>query len=194
MANILKIKSSNVALREPTSLEYGELAINYRDGKLFYKDANNVIKYFNSDLLESTVEGQTLLINYKYSLIQDLKDLEIRTFADAIPPYLHGYKYYSEIEYYPQANTFINNSNIDSIEKLNVGEYKLNFVSNFGSNTYSHDLVVTKFDDFGESPNFAIVSEKANNYVIVKTGRTNINDVNLVDRYDVSEFKIKLYE
>jgi len=129
MANILKIKSSNVALREPTSLEYGELAINYRDGKLFYKDANNVIKYFNSDLLESTVEGQTLLINYKYSLIEDLKDLEIRTFADAIPPYLHGYKYYSEIEYYPQANTFINNSNIDSylgVKKFKYGEIEDN--------------------------------------------------------------------
>lgn len=194
MSNILKIRSSNVALREPTSLEYGELAINYRDGKLFFKDANNVIKYFNSDLLENAVESQTLLVNYKYSLLEDLKDLQIHTFADAIPPYLHGYKYYAEIGYYPQANTFINNSNIDSIEKLNVGEYKLNFVSNFGSNTYNHELEVIKFDDFGEPPNFAMVSEKANNYIIVKTGRTNINDVNLVDRHDVSEFKIKLFE
>jgi len=46
MPNLIKIKRTDVASRAPTAgqLEYGELAINYTDGKLFYKDNTNTIK------------------------------------------------------------------------------------------------------------------------------------------------------
>lgn len=46
MANLIKIKRTNVASRTPTAaqLDYGELAINYADGKLFYKNASDVIQ------------------------------------------------------------------------------------------------------------------------------------------------------
>lgn len=47
MANIIKIKRSGVTTVAPTSLEYGELAINYADGLLFYKDSNNQIISFD---------------------------------------------------------------------------------------------------------------------------------------------------
>lgn len=194
MANLLKIKNSNVPLRAPSTLEDGELAINYYDGKLFFRNANNEIKYFNSDVLENALVTQTQLLNYKYSILDDLKDFTISTFQDAIPPYVHNYKHLSEGTYYPQANNFINNVNVNSIEKVDVGEYKFNFISNFSSNTYYGEIEVKKFDNFGDSPNFAIISEQANNYAVVKTGRTNIYDVNIVDRYDVSEFTIKFYE
>lgn len=42
------IKRSSVAGRVPTAgdLDYGELAINYQDGKVYYKDASNNIKAF----------------------------------------------------------------------------------------------------------------------------------------------------
>lgn len=43
MANTIKIKRSSTASAVPSSLEYGELAINYADGKLFYKNASNQI-------------------------------------------------------------------------------------------------------------------------------------------------------
>lgn len=49
MANTkLKLKKSSVAGRVPVAgdLEYGELAINYRDGKLYYKDNANAIQAF----------------------------------------------------------------------------------------------------------------------------------------------------
>ena len=49
MANIVKIKNSNVVGRVPSSLETGELAINISDGKLFFKNANNQIDSFNSN-------------------------------------------------------------------------------------------------------------------------------------------------
>lgn len=39
MANTIKIKSSGSSSATPSSLEYGELAINYNAGNLFYKDS-----------------------------------------------------------------------------------------------------------------------------------------------------------
>lgn len=47
MANIVKIKHSGTSSSAPYSLEYGELAINYADAKLFYKDSSNNIVAFN---------------------------------------------------------------------------------------------------------------------------------------------------
>lgn len=49
MANIVKLKRSGTANTVPSanSLEYGELAINYADGTIFYKDASNTIVSFD---------------------------------------------------------------------------------------------------------------------------------------------------
>jgi hypothetical protein len=48
MANVLKLKKSSVVGKVPTSsdLDYGELAINYADGKLYYKNSSNNISFF----------------------------------------------------------------------------------------------------------------------------------------------------
>jgi hypothetical protein len=46
MPNTIKIKSSGTPSATPTSLEYGEVAINYADGKLFYKNPVNQIVAF----------------------------------------------------------------------------------------------------------------------------------------------------
>ena len=43
MANIVKIKRSGSTSQEPSILEDGELALNYADGKLFYKNLSNAI-------------------------------------------------------------------------------------------------------------------------------------------------------
>lgn len=47
MANVVKIKRSGTSTSAPTDLEYGELAINYADGLLFYKDSSNTIVSFD---------------------------------------------------------------------------------------------------------------------------------------------------
>lgn len=47
MANVIKLKNSGTANTSPTSLEYGEIAINYADGVLFYKNASNTIISFD---------------------------------------------------------------------------------------------------------------------------------------------------
>jgi hypothetical protein len=50
MANKIVLKKSSVASKVPltTDLEYGELALNYADGKLYYKNSSNLIKAFSS--------------------------------------------------------------------------------------------------------------------------------------------------
>jgi hypothetical protein len=47
MANVIKIKRSATAAATPNTLEHGELAINYIDEKLFYKNGSNLIKEFS---------------------------------------------------------------------------------------------------------------------------------------------------
>lgn len=50
MSNKIILKKSSVVNKVPTAqdLEYGEVAINYADGKLYYKDNNNQLQYFIS--------------------------------------------------------------------------------------------------------------------------------------------------
>jgi hypothetical protein len=43
VSNTITIKRSGTANSAPTSLEFGELALNYADGKLYYKNSSNAI-------------------------------------------------------------------------------------------------------------------------------------------------------
>ncbi len=59
MANTIKIKRSGTANTTPSSLDYGELAINYADGKLYYKNSSNVIsEYVNATVSSSNKVAQ----------------------------------------------------------------------------------------------------------------------------------------
>jgi hypothetical protein len=46
MPTTVKIRRSGTASATPSALEHGEIAINYADGKVFWKDASNVITSF----------------------------------------------------------------------------------------------------------------------------------------------------
>jgi len=46
MAVPVRLKRSGTAGVSPSSLEHGEVAINYADGKVFWKDASNVVTSF----------------------------------------------------------------------------------------------------------------------------------------------------
>tara|TARA_Y200000002_G_scaffold317577_1_gene276264 strand:+ start:492 stop:1265 length:774 start_codon:yes stop_codon:yes gene_type:complete len=52
----IKIKKSSVSGRipSPSDLEYGELAINIADGKLYFKNSSNVIQSFNTSFSDSS--------------------------------------------------------------------------------------------------------------------------------------------
>jgi hypothetical protein len=62
MANKVLLKKSSVVSRIPTTsdLDYGELAINYADGKLYYKTSGNTIDSFPSLTATATLTNKTL--------------------------------------------------------------------------------------------------------------------------------------
>ena len=63
-ANIaIQIKKSGESGNTPVDLQHGEIAINYADGKLYYKNDANVIKYISNQDTFSTINsnGQLLL-------------------------------------------------------------------------------------------------------------------------------------
>lgn len=49
MSTVIKLKNSSVSGKAPGSgdLSFGELALNFNDGRLYYKNASNVIEYFS---------------------------------------------------------------------------------------------------------------------------------------------------
>jgi hypothetical protein len=61
MTNKVLLKKSSVAAKAPltTDLEYGELAINYADEKLYFKNSSNVIKSFSATGGSGTVTSIT---------------------------------------------------------------------------------------------------------------------------------------
>jgi hypothetical protein len=62
MANTVKLKKSSVLGKIPQSadLDYGELALNYADGKLYFKDSSNVVQLFGASTATDTLTNKTL--------------------------------------------------------------------------------------------------------------------------------------
>jgi len=62
MANKVLLKKSSVAAKVPLvgDLDYGEVALNYTDGKLYYKTAGNAIDSFPSLSATATLTNKTL--------------------------------------------------------------------------------------------------------------------------------------
>jgi hypothetical protein len=61
MSNTIKLKKSSVAAKVPlaSDLDYGELAINYTDGNLFFKNSNNNIQTLTSTQFVSVTGNVT---------------------------------------------------------------------------------------------------------------------------------------
>lgn len=79
MANKIILKKSSVANRIPltTDLDYGELALNYADEELYFKNASNVIKKFQTKrVVEVTTQASPFAWN------SDLYDTYIVTALD----------------------------------------------------------------------------------------------------------------
>jgi len=62
MANKVLLKKSSVGARVPTTgdVDYGEFALNYADGKLYYKTSGNAIDSFPSLTATATLTNKTL--------------------------------------------------------------------------------------------------------------------------------------
>lgn len=65
MANTIKIKNSGTALAVPSSLEHGELGLNYADGKIYFKNLSNAIVELSgtpSVVIQSTAPTNTNIL------------------------------------------------------------------------------------------------------------------------------------
>lgn len=62
MSNTVLLKKSSVSSKVPltTDLSYGEVALNYADGKLYYKTSGNTIDYLPSAAATATLTNKTL--------------------------------------------------------------------------------------------------------------------------------------
>jgi len=74
MANTIKIKRSGTATQVPSSLEHGELAINYTDGKLFYRNNLDQIVELSSSSGSVSTAGLT----------EDIRDVKIMLYMEVI--------------------------------------------------------------------------------------------------------------
>lgn len=65
MSNSVLLKKSSVSAKvpQPTDLAYGELALNYADGKLYFKNSSNTIQSFTNDSTTVTLTGTQSLTN-----------------------------------------------------------------------------------------------------------------------------------
>jgi len=64
MANtVIQLRKSSTPSAIPASLEFGELAINYADGKIYYKNTNSQITVFPSTInYFGTVNANSVLV------------------------------------------------------------------------------------------------------------------------------------
>jgi len=62
MSNKIILKKSSVGSKVPltTDLEYGELALNYADGKLYFKDSSNAIQVLGSSSATQTITNKSI--------------------------------------------------------------------------------------------------------------------------------------
>ena len=81
----IKLKKSSVVGRVPGSsdLAYGELAINYADGRLFYKDASNSIKAFIDSASTSTLVTTIIDSDYINGRVASLDSSQVTSIVDS---------------------------------------------------------------------------------------------------------------
>jgi hypothetical protein len=81
----IKLKKSSVVGRVPGSsdLAYGELAINYADGRLFYKDASNGIKAFIDSASTSSLVTTTIDSDYINARVASLDSSQVTSIVDS---------------------------------------------------------------------------------------------------------------
>lgn len=85
--NKVILKRSSVAAKVPqtSDLEYGELAVNYNDGRIYYKDSSNAIQYFERiNSTDDLSEGSSNLY-YTDSRVNSRIDTRVdKSFVDAL--------------------------------------------------------------------------------------------------------------
>jgi len=88
MATNIKLKKSSVAGKIPDSsdLEYGELALNYADGLIYYKNSSNSVALINATAVGVDSAAVTNLIDTAYITARSVSNyaFDFGTFGAAV--------------------------------------------------------------------------------------------------------------
>lgn len=141
MATTIKVKKSGVTgnVPQPSSLEYGELALNYADGFLFYKNANNTI-----DKIVSGTGGNAFeTINANGSLIVADSNTDILSLSAASGIDITANTLTDTVSI-GISNVGISTANVNVGNTLIVGVYDLS--TNVFSTTSNSTITVDSFE------------------------------------------------
>ena len=134
MSTLIKLKKSSVSgnVPAPNDLQYGELALNFADGKLFYKNSANEIKSFIDSALVTTLIEQTSIDSAAISGIVDSSYVQLRqdfSYGSLTgTPNILDSTDFSGIITTNVNQTFVNNLNIDAVTLGgNDSSYYLNY-------------------------------------------------------------------
>ena len=191
MANtVIAIKKSATPTAQPTVLANGELAINYADGKLFYKHANGTILPFNTQggnafgtvnangtlvVAGSSEAVVTLVAGNNISIVGDAINDTITIESTAVANIAPAYDKANDA--YLIANTAYNKANTGNIiaslayDKANSANV-LAYNTGIGTNTYLLSTIAGANTAVGTGANTISIAafNKANNALANSTG------------------------
>jgi hypothetical protein len=72
-STVIKLKNSSVSGRSPSvgDLAYGELALNFNDGRIFFKNSSDTIEYFEKASTGAAANFDVLLTDFDAGLVTD---------------------------------------------------------------------------------------------------------------------------
>lgn len=152
MAKVL-LKKSSVGDNAPDTgdLAYGEVAINYADGRLYYKNSSNEIKNFiDSDLLDATYI-RSVLDDPSPELSNNLEIHEHRITNDAYGPgsYIGLQEYYTGDSDLFQQMVIASRQDVNVVINTNGGTLDGNFYIRYGDSDVNNSPVVFKVGESG---------------------------------------------
>lgn len=157
MANIIKIKNSGTANSVPAanSLQYGELAINYNDGVIYYKDSlNEIVNLKAKNVQVFTILGNLIVGpgNARFYPSSSIKITNIRASVNVAPTgqsiivdvLKNGTTIFTTQSNRPaiQPNTNISSFSIPDVTSITSNDYLTVDVSQVGSGVAGSDLTV----------------------------------------------------
>ena len=153
MAKVL-LKKSSVGDNAPGTgdLEYGEVAINYADGRLYYKNSSNQIKNFiDSDLLDATYI-KSVAADPSPELSANLEIHEHRITNDTYGPgsYIGLQEYYSDDSDLFQQAVFASRQDVNILINTNGGGENGNFIIRAGDSDVNTASNIFSVNELGE--------------------------------------------
>jgi hypothetical protein len=195
------LKRSSVSSNAPTAedLDYGELAINYADGKLYYKTSNNTIGYFISGANSPNTDFE----NYQYTATQgqttftgtDDNSNELSYTVGQLTVFLNGIKL-TESDYAAENGTSIVltsaaslNDIVEIVSYKNLNLTNANIVTVDGTQTLTNKTIDASNNTLSNIGN----SSLTNSSVTINNNSVSLGGTLTLDTDDVSEGVTNLY-